>query len=66
MKKKELERRLRLVEEDRLCWVERWSESQTECRLLAGWLMSEWVNVNETKIAEVDELLNKYIGQSDV
>ena len=33
-----------------------------ECRELAGWLMSEWVHVNESKVAEVDILLNRFLG----
>ena len=36
-----------------------------ECRELAHWLMSEWVHVNESKIAEVDVLLNRFLGGSN-
>ena len=79
MKKKELKRRLQKVEANRLCWVERWSAAgsrnmelvaevailDAECRELAHWLMSEWVHVNESKIAEVDVLLNRFLGGSN-
>ena len=33
-----------------------------ECRELAHWLLSEWVHVNESKVAEVDLLLNRFLG----
>jgi hypothetical protein len=76
VKKKELKRKLQSVEANRLCWVERWSAAQSrntelaaevaildaECRELAYWLMSEWVHVNESKVAEVDLLLNRFLG----
>jgi hypothetical protein len=76
MKKKELKRRLRKVEDDRLWWVERWATTagrnqrledriellDAECRELAHWLLSEWVHVNESKVAEVDLLLNRFLG----
>ena len=38
---------------------------RAEVATLAGWLLSEWVWVHETKIAEVDELLRPYLGGSD-
>ena len=76
MKKRELKRRLRKVEDDRLWWVERWTVTagrnqlledriellDAECWELAHWLMGEWVHVNESKIAEVDVLLNRFLG----
>lgn len=76
MKKKELKRRLQKVKDDRLWWVERWTTTadrnkrleeriellDAECVELAHWLMSEWVHVNESKVAEVDILLNRFLG----
>lgn len=76
MKKKELKRRLQRVEDDRLWWVDRWITTagrnqrledriellDAECRELAHWLMSEWVHVDESKVAEVDLLLNRFLG----
>jgi len=80
VKKKELKRKLQKVEADRLWWVERWSVAASrnqlledqiealdaECRELAEWLMSEWIHVNETKVAEIDLLLNRFLGGSNV
>lgn len=80
MKKKELKRKLQSVEANRLCWVERWSAAASrnkelqatvaildaECIELAHWLMSEWVHVNESKVAEVDLLLNRFLGGNNV
>ena len=76
MKKKELKRRLQKVEADRLWWVERWTTAtgrnkrleeriellDAECVELAHWLMGEWVHVNESKVAEIDILLNRFLG----
>lgn len=76
VKKKAIKRRLQAVEANRLCWVDRWSDAakrnqelqakvailDAECRELAGWLLSEWVHVNESKVAEVDLLLNRFLG----
>ena len=76
MKKKELKRRFQKVEADRLWWVDRWITAvgrskrledriellDAECVELANWLLSEWVHVNESKVAEVDLLLNRFLG----
>lgn len=76
MKKNELKRRLERVSEDRDRWVERYADAkrlhevdlvrirllEKECLELAHWLLSEWVHVNESKVAEVDHLLEKYLG----
>lgn len=80
MKKKELKRKLQKVEADRLWWVERWSVAASrnqlledriealdaECIELAHWLLSEWVNVHESKVADIDLLLNRFLGGSNV
>jgi hypothetical protein len=80
VKKKELKRKLQKVEANRLCWVERWSAAgsrnmelvaevailDAECRELANWLMSGFVHVDESKVAEVDLLLNRFLGGSNV
>lgn len=80
MKKAELKRRLEKIEANRIWWIELWADQRTatnecetyirelekECRLLAGWLMSEWVTVHESKVADVDVLLTKYFGDSNV
>lgn len=79
MKKKELKRRLERALEDRDRWVGRYAQARreqfgaeeqvrqldVECIELASWLMSEWVHVNESKIAEVDVLLNRFLGGSN-
>lgn len=79
MKKSELKRRLEKIEIDRLWWMERWADQRTanndceeyiqkleeECQTLAGWLMSEWVTVHESKVADVDAILNPYLGTSN-
>ena len=76
MKKSELKQRLAKIEDDRIWWIEQYAEAKTlsndcekriavleqECRDLVGWLMSEWVHVNESKVEEVDLLLNRYLG----
>ena len=76
MKKKKLKRKLQSAEANRLCWVERWSAAakrnkelaaevailDAECIELAHWLLSEWVHVNESKVAELDVLLNRFLG----
>lgn len=79
MKKSELKRRLDRVEIDRIRWMDRWVEECTlsrdreeeilllvqECHTLATWLISEWVTVHESKVADVDLILSKYLGTSN-
>lgn len=79
MKKKELKQRLKKIEDDRIWCIEHYVEAKTlandheeavllleqDCRDLAGWLMSEWVTVHESKVADVDSILWKYLGTSN-
>jgi hypothetical protein len=79
VKKSELKQRLKKIEDDRIWWIERYAEAKTlsndreeavllleqECRDLAGWLMSEFVTVHESKAADVDSILWKYLGTSN-
>jgi hypothetical protein len=76
VKKKKLKQRLNRALDDRDRWVGRYAQARreqfqfeeqvrlldAECRELAHWLMSEWVHVDESKVAEVDLLLNRFLG----
>ena len=53
--KKDLEHQIEVLKEAKDFW-------QAQSSLLASWLMSEWVHVNESKVGELDEVLRQYVG----
>ena len=69
MKKKQLKKQLKACQNNREDWIGRLNTVSTLNRVLteqntalAHWLMSEWVTVHESKVGEVDELLQPFIG----
>lgn len=57
MTRNELHHRIELLSDERDHW-------RNEAFVLANALMSDWVHVNESRISEVDALLQRYVGGS--